>query len=334
MEVKPIVTLEGHSRAVISVSFAPEGKTLASTSADRTLRLWDITTREECWKFTGKVSGVACSADGQMIACAWTDLQDAWHPASKAKLFDRKTGRELATLEGKDLDGPAGQVVFSPDGKALGLVSGRAYGTKEDKITLWDISTKEVRQTLHGDGMSDIFSVAFYPDGTSMAAGGKGPDEKTPALVLWDVKTGKVTRRFEGHKEVPSNVALSPDGRILAAGGGTTMGRLATELKLWDVKTGERIADLKDLEFPVHRLAFSPNGKVLASSGGSAYSREAELKLWDVTTHKVIARLVGHTDSVNGIAFSRDGTRLASASEDKTIKLWDVSRFVYPDARK
>lgn len=73
----------------------------------------------------------------------------------------------------------------------------------------------------------------------------------------------------------------------------------------------------------VDSVAFSPDSRTLASGGGT--SDKGEIKLWDVATRKEQAPLKGHTADVISVAFSPDGKTLASGSQDKTIKLWDVS---------
>ncbi|KAM3094798.1 TIR domain-containing protein, partial [Phormidesmis sp. 146-12] len=85
--------LEGHSDAVRSVSFSPDGQTVVSGSHDGTVKLWDRQGRElQTLKgHSSSVLSVSFSPDGQTIASGSHD--------GTVKLWDRQ-GRELQTLKG------------------------------------------------------------------------------------------------------------------------------------------------------------------------------------------------------------------------------------------
>jgi WD40 repeat protein len=76
-------------------------------------------------------------------------------------------------------------------------------------------------------------------------------------------------------------------------------------------------------------VAFSPDGNLLAVGGGdtdghSYGSDEAELGLFDVTTGELVIQLEGHKAIIRSLAFSASGDVLASASEDNSVRLWEV----------
>jgi serine/threonine protein kinase len=118
------ILLEGHSGDVYSLAFSPDGCTLASGSADQTIKLWDMETHREIATLKGHsdlVRSVAFSPDGRMLASGSYD--------KTVKLWDVKTQTEIATLKGHS--NTIDSVAFSPDGRTL------ASGSSDNTIKLW-----------------------------------------------------------------------------------------------------------------------------------------------------------------------------------------------------
>ncbi len=175
---------------------------------------------------------------------------------------------------------------------------------REPELAAWVAGQPKLRGNV-GDA---IMSVAFSPDGKTLASGSK-------SIKLWDAVTnGTNTATLEGHTGNVSSVAFSPDGKTLASGSQDT------SIKLWDVASGKNTATLEGHANAVYSVAFSPNGKTLASG-----SEDRTIKLWDVASGTNTATLKGHMGGVWSVAFGPDGKRLASGSVDSTIKLWDVA---------
>ncbi|WP_017315129.1 nSTAND1 domain-containing NTPase [Mastigocladopsis repens] len=288
-------TLGRHAKAVIGVTFSPDGKILASASADKTVKLWDTATGQVIQTLSGhtaSVWGVSFSPDGKILASASRD--------KTVKLWDPATGKEIKTLSGH-IDVVNG-VSFSPDGKILA-------STSADKtVKLWDTATGQVIQTLSGH-IDAVSGTSFSPDGKILASA-----SRDKMVKLWDTATGKEIKTLSGHIDVVNGVSFSPDGKILAS---TSADKT---VKLWDTATGQVIQTLNRHKKTVNGVSFSPNGKMLAST-----STDNNVKLWDTATGQVIQTLSGHTETVNGTSFSPDGKILATASFDKTVKLWDTA---------
>ena len=120
-------TLGGHAKSVNGVSFSPNGKMLATASADKTVKLWDTSTGKEIQTLKGhtnEVRWVSFSPDGKMLATASSD--------NTVKLWDTSTRQEIKTLTGHR-DAVWG-VNFSPDGKMLATAS----ADKTVRLWRWD----------------------------------------------------------------------------------------------------------------------------------------------------------------------------------------------------
>jgi WD40 repeat protein len=116
---------------VLSVSFSPDGKTLASGSFDNSIKLWDITTGKEIRTLQGHsnfVDSVSFSPDGKTLASGSYD--------NTIKLWDITTGKEIRTLQGHSYS--VNSVSFSPDGKTL------ASGSVDTPVILWDVNFKDL----------------------------------------------------------------------------------------------------------------------------------------------------------------------------------------------
>ncbi len=297
--------LKGHSSDVNSVVFSPDGKTLASGSDDKTIKLWNLTTKKEIRTLQGHskwIWTVAFSPDGKTLASAGAD--------KTITLWDVSSGNVIQTLVGHS-DGVA-SVAFSPDGKTL------ASGSLDKTIKLWNLSTGKEIRTLKGHSQA-VASVAFSPDGKTLASGSW---DKT--IKLWNLADGKDIRTLKGHSDAVVSVAFSPEGMTLATGSKDKT------IKLWNLITGTATRTLKQHSDKVNSVAFVPttgfsnnlSGKILASG-----SNDNTIKLWNLTTGEEIRTLKGDSGYVYSVAISPDGQTLASGgTAGNTLKIWRISR--------
>jgi tetratricopeptide (TPR) repeat protein len=118
-------------------------------------------------------------------------------------------------------------------------------------------------------------------------------------------------------------LAFSPDGRLLAGG--------HTRASLWDAATGEELPPLPPFPNSILTLAFSPDSRLLAAATFvKRHPQEpGEVKVWDVASRQEVRTFREHTTTIRDVAFSpetssgRTGRRIASASDDRTVKVWD-----------
>ena len=292
-----------------NIAFSPDGNRLAVASS---IGIWIYDMRPGKEKeldlltgHTGSVTVIAFSPDGKILASGGRD--------ETIRLWDGVTGEQKKQLTGHKW--AISSLAFSPDGKTLASAIGlhaekipAEIGIQID-IKLWNIETGEATATFRGH-TKDITSLAFSPDGKTLASSGK--DSK---VLLWNVATGKNALLLTEHDGNVFYVGFSHDGKTFATGSWDET------VKLWDAKTGSLKNTIIEKGIAgVSSVAFSPKDSTIAVGGYDI------IRLWDLQTKTHIRSFKGHSRSISSIAFSPDGNTLATVSDrsDDTIMLWDL----------
>jgi WD40 repeat protein len=285
---------------ILSVSFAPDGKALASACfQDTRVFTWDVATGRVRHTLPGHrlPRVVQFSADGCVLAVGGS----GWN--SPIRLWDAATGRELQQLRGHL--GSTFGLAFSPDG--LTLVSGAdtfpSARARDHPVRLWDLKTGKPRPLPGPKGWAG--AIAFAPDGKTLAVAGSGT-----AVHLIDLTTGKEKHSQVGHDGAVSVLALSPDGSKLASGGEDGL------VHLWDMRTSQEKARLKGHRGQVSGLAFTPDGRALISSG---YDRT--VRAWDWHRGNEMQQFARVGEGHFGFDLTPDGKALLLS----TAQVWDVA---------
>lgn len=371
-------TIQPHKNGILDVQFTRDGKTLISIDAGSPDVGSHVLVRNVEFSPAGSNKlALVRSAQAKAITTYFHQVQSVtinpetfkwaasggcWRLGAnndclegEASIWDLNARLPISQLVRESLVQKVNRIAFSPDGKlmATGGCGELANGSPLEEclrgeVEIWDTTSFKIVGRLT-DTPYEITSLAYSPDGKTLAAGSCAKIEKSETgkecrqdeIRLWNLDTRQlVSQPLTGHGAFIKILAFSPDGKVLASGGGDT-------IMLWDagtrkllrkIKSGHQFEPASQLIVGVQTMLFSPDGKTLVSGGCGKLERRAgqsnnscgmgELRFWDVKAGQMIgAPVAAHTDQVISLAFSPDGKLLASASGeyDDTIQLWDVA---------
>ncbi|MFN4179231.1 MAG: protein kinase domain-containing protein [Armatimonadota bacterium] len=295
----PSRSLSGHEDTISAVTFSPNSSVLASSSFDRTVRLWDLKSAKQLRVLKGhndSVLAVVFSEDGKQVGSASADRTvRLWYWEEENAVVILHGHNEAVLSIANSLDWK-----FFATGSADGIV--RLFRWKDGQL-VW-------RSDSFG---AFVNAVAFSPDGRELAFG------CADGIVgFLSTQNGQQIKRLCETGLSITTLAFSPDGLYLAVGGE------GFGVQLWYLPE-ERIVrninpKLSSSRGWINALAFSPNGELIATA-----SMDEVVRVWEVSDGKLVRTLKGHKGWVTAVAFSPDGQWIASGSSDKTIRLWRFS---------
>ena len=239
---------------------------------------------------SGVVTAVAYGPGGKTLAAGYQD--------GTIRLWDIASHRLLSTAT---WGGAALALAFTDGGKALEVAGPAAFG-------VWNLPGPARIAARPLAGLTGGRSVAFSPDGATLATGGDDGNVR-----LWDVATQQEIGAPMSSDLAPVEaVTFSPDGATVAAASSDGT------VQLWDVATQQEAgATMTAGPAPVTALAFSPGGKFVAAGGD-----DGNLRLWDTATYSQAGATMATGAPVAAVSFNANGTTLASAESDGGTELW------------
>jgi len=231
--------------------------------------------------------------------------------------------RERYRFVSSKADSPFYVSKFSPDGKII------AVAGFDGSIYLFENNGKSIAQ-LFKPNTTQIRSLSFSPDGKKLAASGAGS-----VVRIWDVASKKVIVEFNAHKEAVFKVDFHPDGKRLLTGGNDGL------IKIWDC---DRALNLLTINPPIQANLQSPNqplnqsnvtyaqkqSEVIRNAGFSPdgnmiiAAKNRAISLWDLQGN-LLANKIVHDGEIRSVKFHPDGDKFASSSDDKSVKIWQIS---------
>ena len=299
---------KAHDAAITGLAISPDGAMLATTSGDKTLKLWNAATCSPIATFDGGAGATWSPAfrpgSDEVAAIGSDGSLRVW------SIRDRKETRRLDKL-GNGM----GAIAWSPDGS---LLAAGTWTVEKRRgvigwLHLWKFATGELVWKAEY-GVKPITTLAFRPDGRQFAAGN------------WDAQIGffdpagagkpSMEARLspvDGSYPVMQSVTYSPDGKQLLAAAKDGI------VRQYDTASARLVRELPGHTRWANSAAFAPNAAWFVSA-----SSDETLRIHDSATGALRRMLRGHTASVNAVVVSPDGGRIVSAAADGTLRWWNA----------
>jgi WD40 repeat protein len=335
LERQQSIEVGKHEDAVLSVAFSGDDR-LASSSADGTIKVWDLPSQKEARVLRGhhdQVKQIVFSPDGTQLASASFDhTVRLWSVASAEEDLLRGHVKAVTAVD------------FNPEGQLL------ATASWDHTVRIWDTLSREVRHTF-ANLTNAVLSLAFSPDGRYLATGDAArnisvwqatswclttnltthsesnnvsgllfsSDAKLLFVAeygfvsVWEVESWRRVATLVGSSQRPAVVAASSDGALLGVG--------SESIQLYEVGNWRRRKWLSPRAI-VGAMSFTPDSRILITG-----SSDSKVRLWDIKSdgEEPEESLSGQVGGVSSLAISPDGKTLAVSDARGSIKLWNLA---------
>ena len=289
---REIHLIEAHAPGTVTLAldYSPNGRFIASSSSDNSIRVFDAAKGTLLRKFYGdkrSMGTISFSPDSMRIASLslYYSLQ-VWDLADAMGPFRTKYNNVKC-------------IKFHPTKPVVALAG------SQSEVRLYDLDSHLLIRTIKtGQGL--VQDVDFNADGSRLVTGG---DDQT--LRIWDTQTGALIKS-QPHKGLILKLSHHPTDALVASCG------RGSPVYLWDPQSSEEPKALAGNGIKVMHVAFSPDGTLLTGS-----QTDGTIVVWDTSTRELVATLKSDGSQVNSVRLAADGVHILSAHGDGTLRLRD-----------
>ena len=308
--------LHGHTDAVRSVTYSPDGTMIASADEEGMIRLWDAETRQSIGEplhgHEQAINRVLFSPDGRFLATASED--------GTVRLWSVPDGEKIYTFTHPN---PVWAIDFSPDGRFLVSTDSPANALVGGSIRVWNMQSGEEVLTLENAHAGIIYDVVYSPDGLLIASGGDDSGDDRNNVRLWDAETGEIVADLTNlavsagratHSNWVLTLAFNADGSLLFSTGADN------NVLFWDVAEQRLLGYIPTRHGDwVRDIAVSSDDGYIVTA-----SHDNTVKVWTIEG-QFIGSLNGHTSRVLSVDFQPETYQIVTGSADNDIALWQIT---------
>lgn len=296
-----------HERPVVACVVKPDGRHLLSASADHTLRLWSLE-RGECVKVLrgheDEVTSLAITSDGKTAISTSID--------ATVRLWNLESGICTRLLSHEKQLSTACSLIREDKLFVVGFEDGT--------LRAWNRSTLKLVETLYGH-TAYVTACAVTPDGGRLVTASR--DE---SVRVWDLTSFKCIHTLQSVDEASTHfpresegyrwfttLAIAADGKSAFAASGEGL------ISQWNLVSGRLLKVFRVAEVRIDACVAIRDGHLLCGLA------DGTLLIWSLGAMESIDRLHAHTGAISACAVTLDGRRVVSASQDRSLKLWELS---------
>lgn len=300
--------LEGHQGAINALVFTPDSQYVLSASDDRTVKVWSVDEGIETFTFRGHTQPVKVLCVHDLHIRRTSAISQKKEPAQNEKGILRR-------LFGKKNTDDKSPVIESNKIQPARLV----FSASDTELKIWILITGEEIGTMKLDPFWDKI-LAFIPDGRIVFEKSSINGNYFTVNTL-DINTGE-HQILGAHSRTINAVAYVPERNYLISASSDQ------KLKVFDLRRSQEMFTLEGHSAKVRTITTTPDGKTAISAAD-----DKTIKFWDLETGNEIdkrteivdfATLFGHSGAINAVETTPSGDCAISASQDKTLKFWDL----------